>query len=231
MQKQKFYRLAGFLAMVTLLQFAFVVSSNAQDSEELKPEMKVVDIELGNRESAEKFLSNGYHPKVEEDGRASYYFYNEWGSQVMKLTAPSVEDKYFITEIEVYRVSEKYRDRHYQAKEIKYFQTENGIFIGFKQSAMYFFAGIKNAGSLNIVKPKNLVKIKGEPHVRNKADKKYETLIYKIPNIKLSDGKTDASYEASYEFYKDTLKRFTLKIVPDEKNLAKEKEEKQKSDS
>lgn len=226
MKKSKYYRLGIFLVLFAVFQIGLANYANAQESAEAKPEMSVIGIELGDRESAKKFLIDGFHPKVEEDGRASYYFYNRWGSQVMRLTAPSVEDKYFITEIEVYRVSKKYRTRHYQAKETKYFETENGIFIGFKQSAMYFLAAIENAGAINRYKIKNVINLKGEPDEHNKTDKKRETLQYKISDVKLSDGKTNVDYEATYKFYKNNLRGFTIKILPKEENLAKEKKKK-----
>lgn len=225
MQYQRFLRIVSLSAAVIIIQLAFAPTAEigAQDKIDRKPEMSVIGIELGNRASAEKFLTAGHHPQIGADGRASFYFYNVWGSQVMRLTAPSAEDKYFITEIEVFRVGRKYRKCHYMADEVKYFQTEGGVFIGFKQSAMYFLAAIENAGSVNRFRPKNLIKIKGEPAVRNKTGKKGETLVYRIPDITLSDKMTTADYEAHYQFYKNKLKSFTLKISPVEKNLAREK--------
>lgn len=226
MQKQKFYRLASALALVVTFQFIFVLSIQAQESSEMKPEMSVAGIELGNRESAKKFLGDGYAPRLEQDGTVGYYFYNKWGNQVLRLNAPSMDDKYFITEIEVFRVGRKYQKNHYQAENIKYFSTENNIFIGFKQSAMFMIAGIKNAGKINQFKPKHIVKIKGEPTERNKAEKKRETLIYKMQDVQLSNQKNGVRYEASYEFYKKKLKRFKMKISWDEKNLAKKNKKK-----
>lgn len=205
---KKFYSSAVFL----LLFFVFVFSSFAQNSEG-KPEMSVVGIELGNRESAKKYLLAGHVPRVEEDGRASYYFYNEWGTQVMRLTVASVEDPYFITEIEVFAVGKSYTKRHYQDKENGLMMTENGIFIGFRQTAMNLIVGVKNAGKANTIGPGNVVKIKGEPKERIKPEEDREILTYEIPNIKLADEKT-ADYTASYEFYKKKLKRFSLKITP-----------------
>lgn len=221
MYKQKYFRSAIVLSMFVVFQFIFVLSANAQDSPEMKPELSVAGIELGNRTSAENFLKDGYAPRFETDGRVGYYFYNKWANQVMKLIAPSMEDKYFITEIEVFKVSRKYQERHYQAEDIKFFETESGIFIGFKQSAMFLIAGIENAGSTNKVKTKNLLKIKGEPTEKIEVDKKKETFVYKIPNIKLSDNETDAEYTANYEFYKNELRKFSFKIKVNNKEIAK----------
>lgn len=221
MKGQKYIQRAIFAVLVLIFQIVLHSNSFAQIKAETKPELKVAGVELGNRESAREFLSKGFHPKIGEDKRAHYYFYNEWGTQVMRLTAPSVEDKYFITEIEVYRVSKKYRKRHFHLEETKYFQTESGIFIGFKQTAGFFLLAIENLGGINRFKPKNLIKLKGEPDERKKTDKKRETLTYEFSGIELSDKKTSANYRADYEFYKNKLRRFTLKITP-EKIFAKE---------
>lgn len=217
MKKQNYYRFA--LALL-LFQIIFVSSGKAQNSGETKAEIGVAGIEIGNRESAEKFLKEGYSPRLEEDGRVAYYFYNKWGTQVMKLTANSLEDRYFITEIEVFRVSPKYRKNHFQAEDIKYFATECGIFIGFKQSAAFLIAGLENTGKINKFKPKNIISLKGEPAERTTEDKKSETLSYKIMNVKLADSTESLNYEETYEFYKDELKRFTLKIVMEQPKLA-----------
>ena len=221
MQKKKFYRIASFLTAFILLQFIFVLTIQAQDSEDLKPELSVAGIELGNRESGKKFLKNGYSPRLEKDGTVGYYFYNKWANQVMKLSAPSLEDKYFVTEIEVFRVSRKYQKPHFQAKDYRFFETESGIFIGFKQSAMYLIAGLKNAGKINEFKPKHIVEIKGEPTERNKTDKKREAISYKVSSLKLADSEANFNYEAEYEFYKNKLKRFKIKIVKNKAELAK----------
>lgn len=220
MQKQKYYRVAALLAVFVIFQFASNYSVQAQASK-AAPEMSVAGIELGNRESAKAFLTSDYKPRVGEDGRPTYYFYNKWGSQVMKLTAASFNDPYFLTEIEVFAVGEKYQERHFQAEDIKYFSTENNIFIGFKQSAMYFIAGVKNAGSKNEITPKDVIEIKGEPSKRFDKAEKREVINYNIPEVKVPGENSAADYQASYEFYKKKLKRFSIKLVLDEKMQAK----------
>ncbi len=220
MQKQKYYRIAAILAIFLSFQISSALSVNAQTAK-IAPELSVIGIELGNRESAKAFLTSGYQPRVGKDGRPTYYFYNKWGSQVMKLTAASFDDPHFLTEIEVFSVGEKYQERHFQAENIKYFETENGIFLGFKQSAMYFIAGVKNAGSKNEITSKNIVQIKGEPTSRADAEKNREVFSYNSSTVKISGEKTTANYQADYEFYKDKLKRFSLKLVWDEKIAAK----------
>ncbi len=221
MKNKKFYSVISVVATFIIFQFIFVFSAVAQDSNEMKPELSVAGIELGNRKSAENFLKEGYSPRVENDGRVSYYFYNKWATQVMRLSAPSIEDKYFITEIEVFRIGRSYQERHFHTEEIKYFSTESGVFIGFKQSAGYLIAGIKNAGATNEIKPKTLIKIQGEPTEKVETDKKYETLSYSFPNVKLNDEEESVNYEAEYEFYKDKLKRFKLTFASNKEKLAK----------
>jgi hypothetical protein len=214
MAMKKFYISAVFVVLLFTVKFV------AQEASEAKPEMSVAGIELGDRESAKKFLTDGYAPRIGEDGRVSYYFYNKWATQVMRLEAPSYDDRFFITGIEVFRVGESYRERHFQAEEIKLFETENRIFIGFKQSAAYLIAGVKNAGATNEFKSKHIVKLKGEPSERVATEEeKRETLVYRGASVELKDGRT-AGYEAEYEFYKDKLKRFRLQIEPESAKLA-----------
>lgn len=220
MQKQKYYRIAVLLAVFVSFQFASGYSVKAQTSK-AAPEMSVAGIKLGSRESAKAFLKSGYNPRVGKDGRPTYYFYNKYGSQVMKLTAASFDDPHFLTEIEVFSVGEKYQERHFQAEDVKFFETENDIFIGFKQSAMYFIAGVKNAGNRNEITPKDVVEIKGEPSKRADTEKNREVLSYQIADVKVPGAKTEADYQANYEFYKKKLKRFSIKLVLDEKMQTK----------
>ena len=220
MKKQKYYRFVALLSAVVIFQIAFASIAKAQETK-AKAELSVAGIELGNREKAKAFLSQGYSPRVSEDGRPAYYFYNEWGSQVMKLIAASFDDPDFITEIQVFAVGESYQQKHYQADKIKYFETENNIFIGFKQSAMYFIAAAKNVGSRNIIGPKDVIQIVGEPGERIKKDEKHEVINYNLSDVKLPDENTDAAYQASYEFYKKNLSKFTIKIILDENQKEK----------
>ena len=220
MQTQKKYFIVALLSVFVIFQFASNYSVKAQTSD-TAPEMSVAGIELGSRESAKAFLKSGYQPRVGKDGRPTYYFYNKWGSQVMKLTAASFDDPYFLTEIEVFSVGEKYQERHFQAEEVKYFETENKIFIGFKQSTMNLIAGVKNKGSNNEITPKAVVEIKGEPSKRADTDKNHEVLSYNIAAVKVAGAKMEADYQADYEFYKKKLKKFSIKLVLDKTMTAK----------
>lgn len=215
---QKFYRLA-VLASILLL-FQFVQTANAQTESRGTPELSVVGVELGNRESAKEYLKTGHSPRPEPDGRASYYFYNEWGTQVMRLTVPSVDDPFFITEIEVFAVGESYQKTHYQDKENGLFITENGVFIGFRETAMYVLFAVKNAGKKNQIGPDSLVDIKGEPAERFESEQKREVLTYTIPGVKVKDAETPGTYTARYEFSKKKLRRFSFKIEFDDERIA-----------
>jgi hypothetical protein len=217
---QKFYRLAAFSTFFLILHVVNISTINAQDSKST-PEMSVVGVKLGDRESAKKYLLPGHIPRVDEEGRVSYFFYNEWGTQVMRLTVASVDDPYFVTEIEVMAVGKSYQKRHYQDNENGLMMTENGIFIGFRQTAMNFIIGIRNAGKANTISPDEVVKIKGAPKTREKVGEKGEVITYSLPDVTLTDDDLKANYEARYEFSKNKLSKFSLKIKLDSEKLAK----------
>lgn len=158
MTKQRYCRLITCLAMIAVLGFYAL----AQEKNAL-PELSVAGVKLADRESAKAFLS-GYSARKTDDGRAVYYFYNEYGTQVMKLTAASAEEPYFITEIEVFAVGKSYQTEHYVADDLGVFSTESNIFIGFKQSASSLLFGTSNkTGPKEIVrKKKRCAEQKGE---------------------------------------------------------------------
>ncbi len=210
---QRFYRYAALSAFFLFLFGASFLSASAQDLK-TGPERSVVGIELGNRDSAKKYLLPGHVPRVDDEGRTSYFFYNEWGTQVMRLTVPSAEDPYFVTEIEVVAVGKSYRKRHYQDKENGLMMTENGIFIGFRQTAMNLFVGVRNLGKANTIGPGEVVKIKGEPDSRTKSDENVELLTYSLPGVMFENADFTADYYAEYEFSKNKLRRFLIRIDP-----------------
>jgi hypothetical protein len=208
MLKQRYYRLALGLAMIAVLGF----TGQAQEKS-AEPALSVVGIKLGDRASAKAFLAD-YQARQGEDGRPIYYFYNKFANQVMKLTGASFDDRYFITEIEVYKVNKSYTNIHFQAEKIAYFKTEKDIFIGYKQSTASMITGIPNIDGKDMTGPKTVVKKMGAPTEDVKNEEK-ETLVYNLPNIEIADenGKTNKfNYSAQYEFNEGKLKRFTLKI-------------------
>lgn len=220
MTYKKVSRIAVPLSIL-IIHISLAAFASAQESVGT-PELSVVGIELGNRESAKKYLVPGFSPRIGEDGKASYYFYNEWGTQVMRLTATSADDRFLITEIEVFSVSKKYRSRHYQDTENGLMLTENGIFIGFRQSAMHLFVGIKNAGKKNTITPDGLIDIKGNPVRRETDENGLDVLTYELTAVQVKDFETELNYTGSFQFKKKKLVRFTLKISPDEEDIAKQ---------
>lgn len=193
MKKQRFFRLVFCLAMMTVFSF----TAKAQE----KFDFSVANVKLGDRDSAKAFLE-GFSSRRDAQNRPVYMFFSKNGWEVLKLVAASEKDEYFITEIEVFSVGRSYQERHYIAEKFDSFETENGIFLGLRQSASSLIFGIPNK-----IGPKDLVKKKGEPKARLEKDKR-DILVYESANY----GADKLNYSASYEFYKSTLKKITLKI-------------------
>ena len=206
MTKQRYCRLTFGLAMIAVLQFLLVFAAQAQDAKAL-PELSVAGVKLGDREKAKAFLAE-YQPRRGDDGRPNYLFYNKFGTQVMRLAAASYDDPYFIMEIEVFAVGKSYQTKNFVADKIGFFETESKIFIGEQQSASSLIFGVANR-----IGAKDLVKKKGAPTEQIKTDDR-ETITYNLSGIELSgESKTNRyDYSARYEFYKNRLKKFTLKI-------------------
>ncbi len=208
MLKQRYYRRALVPVMIAVLGLM-----TAAQEKNITPDLSVVDVKLGDRASARTFLAD-FQARQDADGRPIYYFYNKFANQVMKLTGTSFDDRFFITEIEVYKVNKSYTAIHFQAENIAYFKTEKDIFIGYKQSKASMITGIPNIDGKDMTGPKTVIKKIGEPSEDIKNDEK-ETLVYNLPNFELpvENGKTNNfGYSAQYEFSEGKLKRFILKI-------------------
>ena len=212
--------LKRFLPLIFGFCLLFAFSAEAQEERAVEPEMSVAGLKLGGTPATKEFLT-AYSPRQGEDGRPEYFFYNKFGTQVMKLTAESYESPYFITEIEVFAVGRSYMNTHHVARQIGYFVTENGIFIGYRQSALALLVGIPNVAREDRIGPKDVVKKKGTPASRTKTGDT-EVLIYDLPNIALEENAENPAqrsaaqkfdYQARYEFRKNKLKRFHLKIT------------------
>lgn len=199
---------------VLFLTIAFANTIFAQN-DQIEPELSVAGIRLGDRVSAKKFLEN-YSAGTGDEGQPEYSFWNKFGNQVMKVSALSFDDPYFITRIEVFYAPQSYLGRHYVLKDQGFFVTENGIFIGYRQSVVSMIAGIPNVGREDRIGPNDIVKTKGEPTSRTKADKK-EIITYDFNKINLDiDGKKQqVNYSARYETHKNKLRRFVLEISSD----------------
>lgn len=205
---------ASFAAVFAIFSITAV---QAQEKPRSAPEMNVAGLKLGDRESGKAFLDL-YQPRTDEDGLPKYYFYNGQGTTVMKVTAASVEDPYFVTEIEVFGVGESYQKRHYFLKKMPHFVTESGIFIGFRQSgkglALALIVGVPNVGRSNIIGPKDVIKRKGEPDDQT-ANEKERIFNYGGQTVEI--GGNSYEYSAFYRFYERELRRFILKIEPEGK--------------
>jgi hypothetical protein len=200
-------------ALVPVMIAVFALMAAAQEKS-VTPDLSVVGVKLGDRASGKAFLAD-FQARRDADGRPIYYFYNKFANQVMKLTGASLEDRFFITEIEVYKVNKTYTAIHFHADKIAYFKTEKDIFIGYKQSTASMITGIPNIDGKDMTGPKTVIKKLGEPTEDVKTDEK-ERLVYSLPNIEIADetSKTNKfSYSAQYEFSEGKLKRFTLSIA------------------
>ena len=213
MLKQRYFLSAVCLAIVAL---SAVFAARAQEKNKpASPDLSVAGVRLGDRATARAFLE-GFQPRIGEDSRPTYYFYNRSATQVMKLTGASFDDRFMIVEIEVYKVGKSYTAPHFQSDKIGFFKTESDIFVGYKQSTASAITGIPNVDGKDRTGPKTVAKKLGEPTNRVTEGER-ETLFYEIPEIEVADeaGKTSKFlYAARYEFSDDKLKRFVLKITP-----------------
>ena len=188
----------------------------AQERTTAPANLSVAGVKLGDRESAKAFLA-AYQPRT-SDGVPTYYFYNKYATSVMKLTAASFEDPYFVTGIEVFAVGKDYQDRHFYLNKIGYFETESGVFIGSRQSgrgmAASLIIGIPYPLGVNSVNPKDIVRKNGEPSARNKTGN-VESLDYRVDTINL-DGENASKfgYAAHFEFQKRRLQRYSITLLP-----------------
>lgn len=182
----------------------------------LAQDMSVAGLSLGDRESGKAVLAE-YLPRTTESGPA-YFFYNKNADTVMKVIAASPDDRFFVTEIEVYAVDESYRSRHFQMEKVARFATESGVFIGWHQSgkgiAATLIIGSPYPLGINSISTKDIIRRYGEPTARTK-DGKVEALEYRLPATKLA-AESAARYEygASFEFRKGDLRRFSIRLIP-----------------
>lgn len=206
--KTAVFRNAAVLLSVLLIFSSGIFAQN-QNTE---PELSVAGIKLGDRASAKKFLGN-YSAGTGDEGEPQYSFWNKFGNQVMTVHALSSEDPYFITKIEVFYAPASYMGRHYVLKDQGYFVTEDGIFIGYRQSAASMIVGIPNVGRGNRIGPNDIVRKKGEPTSRTKEENK-EFLTYDPGKIEIDiEGKKETvNYLAKFETDKNKLRRFSIEI-------------------
>lgn len=178
------------------------------------PELCAADFCIGESEDAIKIKLQDYSPRYDNPlHQPKYFFYNEYGNQVMSLTAYSKERPFLLVGIEVFGVDDSYTTKHHQMKNTAAFTTESGFFIGLRPSATSMIFGVPNA-----VGPKEVAKKKGQPDTDEKPDK-VRVFRYKLGDVKKLDAQNAnmrnvkfGAYTAEYRFYKNRLRHIILAV-------------------
>jgi len=203
-----------FLGLISFILIGFAGSSALSQTTEPKPELCVAGICLGDNEEKVKTILQNYSPRYDNELRQpKYYFYNNYGNQVMAVTAHSKEHPYVIVGIEAFGVNESYQKTHYQMKELNSFMTESGFFIGARPSVKSMMFAIPN-----VTKPNGVIKKKGLPTADEKS-KKVRMIRYQFDQVKELETQAAetkkinfGSYTAEYRFVKDKLRRFSISV-------------------
>lgn len=200
---------AAFFALIILAD----VSVSAQTTRP-EPEKCAAGFCLGENEEAAKAVLQSYSPRYDnERHQPKYFFYNEYGNQVMSITALSKEHPFLIVGVEIFAVDDSYQVKHYQMKDTAAFTTESGFFIGLRPSTTSMIFGVPNSTG-----PKEVIKKKGQPDIDEKPNK-FRIVRYKFSDVKkLETPETQAknvnfgSYTAEYRFYKNNLRHLILAV-------------------
>jgi hypothetical protein len=213
-------KFAFFSAAAFILSFS--AASNYSQTPAVKAELSVAGFRLGDEETAKTTLQN-YSPRYDNElKQPKYYFYNEYGTQVMAITTLSRERPFLVVGIEVFAVGESYLNKHFQLKEFNSFGSGLGFFIGEKPSATSLIFAVAN-----VTGAKEVIKKLGAPEADEKADK-IRTLRYRISEVNdlkageaKSKGVNFGAYSAQYRFVKNRLRRFSIAVeaMPTAKNL------------
>ena len=203
-----------FFGLTSFILIGFANSFALSQTTEPKPELCVAGICLGDNEEKVKTILQNYSPRYDNElQQPKYYFYNNYGNQVMAVTAHSKEHPYVIVGIEAFGVNETYQKTHYQMKELNSFMTESGFFIGARPSVTSMVFAIPN-----VTKAKGVIKKKGQP-VMDEKIKKVRTIRYQIDAVKEFETQSAetkkinfGSYTAEYRFVKDKLRRFSISV-------------------
>jgi hypothetical protein len=212
----KYINLKPFFSI--LITFLFIIAANVSASAQIaraEPELGVAEFRIGGDEEKTKELLQSYSPRYDNNlGQPKFYFYNEYGNQVMALTGYSKERPFLIVGIEAFAVGESYQNKHFQMKGRTSFMTESGFFIGARPSVTSLVFAIPN-----ITGPNEVIKKKGAPDADEKTDKKVRTLRYQIGEVKELEaqerklkGVKFGSYTAEYRFYKNKLSRYSITV-------------------
>lgn len=208
------FRIFSFFLLL-MLSFATARAQTAQ------PELSVSGFRLGEETENAKRLQN-YSPRFDEQtGQPKYFFYNEYGTQVLSLTALSKEQPFLLVAIEVFSVGKSYRQKHYQLKDTGFFVTESGFFIGERPSATSMLFAVAN-----VTGAKDVIAKKGAPTTDAKNDKE-RTISYRIDAAGAVFAghrfqaaalaadlpeKSKSFYQAEYHFVKNRLRRFSFAV-------------------
>lgn len=189
------------LSLILSLLF-FALSVNAQTSTDVRPapERSVAGVRLNDEASGRAFLAQ-YSFRRDEANRPVYYFYDQYGTQVLALTAESPERRFLIVAAEVFRVGRSYAKTYYVLKDVP-FTSESGFFLGDRPSAASMIFGLPNRTN-----PKKLIAKKGAPDERTKNGK-IETLRYNFADSPAGN------YRAEYVFVGGKLDRFKIESAP-----------------
>lgn len=187
------------------------------------PELCASGFCLGENEDAVKTKLAGFSPRYDNpQQQPKYFFYNEYGTQVMSLTAFSKERPYLLVGIEVFGVDDSYTTKHFQMKDTPAFTTESGFFIGLRPSAKQMIFGIPN-----VVGPKDVAKKMGKPDTDEKPDK-VRVFRYKVGDVKKLEAQEAnarnvnfGAYTAEYRFYQNRLRHYILAVDASPQTAAK----------
>lgn len=196
----------AFRILIAMLSFAFAASAQTA-------EISVNGVKLGDRDSAKALLADSA-PTTDDKGRPAYFFYNDFGDKVWRLTVGSFEDRFNVVEMEVYQTGKNYDKPHFYLRKVDTFKTESNIFVGKRVSAAAAILGEGLATDTRIG-PKDIVRKLGDPTSRT-TDGDREILVYEIKSLEIIDekgGKLKRDYQATYVFVKKKLWRFTLSIA------------------
>ncbi|MDQ2745882.1 MAG: hypothetical protein M3T96_01310 [Acidobacteriota bacterium] len=208
--KNHLLKLTVFSAAIFFLHLS-AVSIFSQNG---KPELSVEGFRLGDEATAEAKLK-GYSPRYDNDlKQPKYFFYNEYGTQVMALTAYSKERPFLLVGIEVFAVGESYQNKHYQMKGVNSFVSGDGFYIGEKPSATSLIFAIAN-----VTDAKDVIKKLGTPETDEKSEKNVRVLHYQmkiVPESETNSATTDRPdfdlYTAQFKFVKKRLRRFSIAL-------------------
>ncbi len=213
-------KFAFFSAAFFVLTFS--VGSTYSQSAVGKPELSVNGFRLGDEDSTKTKLQ-GYSPRYDNElKQPKYFFYNEYGTQVMTVTCYSKERPFLVVGIEVFAVGESYKNTHYQMKGVNSFVSETGFYIGEKPSATSLIFAIPN-----VTGAKEIIKKLGSPEADEKSDKTrvLRFRINEVTALKTTEAKNRGvdfgAYTAQFRFVKNRLRRFSIAVeaVPRAKNL------------